>query len=92
MALDVRVLNEKGEEIQLSTLCSEDEPVPYSKADIKALSEELEQGVETDDLLDSFQIDHEDGDDSLIASDDEDSLYGDVYEDESSYDDYGDDN
>ena len=92
LALDVRVLNEKGEEIQLSTLCSEDEPVPYSKADIKALSEELEQGVETDDLLDSFQIDHEDGDDSLIASDDEDSLYGDVYEDESSYDDYGDDN
>ena len=94
LALDVRVLNEKGEEIQLSTLCSEDEPVPYSKADIKALSEELEQGVETDDLLDSFQIDHEDGDDSLIPSDDEeDSLYGDVYEDESADDDYyGDDN
>ena len=92
LALDVRVLNAKGEEIQLSTLCNEDEPVPYAKADIKALSEDLEQGVETDDLYESFQIEHEDGDDSLLPED-EDSMYGDVYEEESADDDYyGDDN
>ncbi len=94
LALDVRVLNAKGEEIQLSTLCNEDEPVPYAKADIKALDELMGgESVETDDLLDSFQIEHEDGDDSLIADEDEDSLYGDIYEDESADDDYyGDDN
>ena len=94
LALDVRVLNEKGEEIQLSTLCNEDEPAPYAKADIKALDELMGgESVETDDLLDSFQIEHEDGDDSLVPADDEDSLYGDVYEDESADDDYyGDDN
>ena len=94
LALDVRVLNEKGEEIQLSTLCNEDEPAPYAKADIKALDELMGgESVETDDLLDSFQIEHEDGDDSLVPTDDEDSLYGDVYEDESADDDYyGDDN
>ena len=92
LALDVRVLNAKGEEIQLSTLCNEDEPVPYAKADIKALSEELEQGVETEDLYESFQIEHEDGDDSLLPED-EDSMYGDVYEEESADDEYyGDDN
>ena len=94
LALDVRVLNEKGEEIQLSTLCNEDEPAPYAKADIKDLDELMGgESVETDDLLDSFQIEHEDGDDSLIADEDEDSMYGDVYEDESADDDYyGDDN
>jgi len=93
LALDVRVLNEKGEEIQLSTLCNEDEPVPYAKADIKDLDELMGgESVETDDLFDSFQIEHEDGDDSLIAGEDEDSMYGDVYEDESADDYYGDDN
>ena len=65
-----------------------------SDDDIKALDELMGgESVETDDLLDSFQIEHEDGDDSLIADEDEDSMYGDVYEDESADDDYyGDDN
>ena len=92
-APDLLGMNEKGEEIQLSTLCNEDEPVPYAKADIKDLDELMGgESVETDDLFDSFQIEHEDGDDSLIADEDEDSMYGDVYEDESADDYYGDDN
>ena len=88
LALDVRVLNSKGEEVQLSTLCNDDEPAPYSKADFKALSEEM---VETDDLLDSFQIDHEDGDDDYLA-DDEDTMFADEYEDADDADMYDDNN
>ena len=30
LALDVRVLDKNGEEIQLSTLCNDEEPLPYS--------------------------------------------------------------
>ena len=88
LALDVRVLNSKGEEIQLSTLCADDEPAPYTKADFKAISEEL---VETDDLMDSFQIDHEDGDDEYLA-DEEDTMFDDEYEDADDADMYDDDN
>ena len=90
LALDVRVLNSKGEEIQLSTLCNDDEPAPYSKADMRALAEEMEINVETDDLLDSFQIDHEDGDDLL---DDEEIVYEEEYGDDAGDADlYDDDN
>ncbi len=81
LALDVRVLNAKGEEIQLSTLCNDDEPTPYSKADFKTLDELMGgESVETDALLDSFQIEHEDGDEEVLS--DEDDLYGSVYEED----------
>ena len=73
LALDVRVQNENGEDIQLSTLCNDDEPAPYAKADIKALlaedGEELEHGVETEDMRDSFQYDNEH---SVFGEDDDD--------------------
>ena len=92
LALDVRVLNNKGEEIQLSTLCNDDEPTPYAKADIKAISEDLERGVETDELLKSFQIDHEDGDADFMVDDEEDSLYGEEYDEADDADLYDDDN
>ena len=84
LALDVRVLNSEGEEIQLSTLCAEDDPIPYSKADIHALEEPGEGNVEMNELKDSFLIDGADGDDGLFATEAE------VYDD--AEDSFSDDN
>ena len=67
MALDVRVLDKDGEEIQLSTLCNNDEETPYSKAPEIDFSEEFKD-VETDDLGDSFIIEN--------AEDDDDTFFG----------------
>ena len=73
LALNVRVLDKNGEEIQLSTLCNDDEVTPYSNRAKDALMEDVL--VETDELDDSFLIDDaEDGDDAY-----EDDL-GDVFE------------
>ena len=79
LALDVRVLDKDGEEIQLSTLCNNDEESPYSKAPEIDFSEEF-KNVETDDLGDSFIIENaEDEDDSFFGTeenfgDDDDDL------------------
>ncbi len=88
LALDVRVLNAKGEEIQLSTLCNDDEPAPYAKADVAAIEEAIGQTVETDDMHDSYFIDHDDGGED-DESDEDDDFYG-TYEDEGDGDDYDD--
>ena len=85
LALDVRVLDKNGEEIQLSTLCNDEEPLPYSnKAELAAIDEALgESGLEDGDLgdltiedengevIDNFGMDDEFGDDN----------YNDEYED-----------
>ena len=62
LALDIRVLDKNGEEIQLSTLCNEDD-VPQYSYKAKEMMEELqnEETVETDDIGDSFLIEDEDG-------------------------------
>ena len=62
LALDVRVLDANGEEIQLSTLCNDEEPLPYSnKAELAAIDEALgESGLEDGDLGD-FTIEDENG-------------------------------
>ncbi len=86
LALDVRVLDKNGEEIQLSTLCNDEEPLPYSnKAELAAIDEALgESGLEDGDLgdltiedengevIDNFGMDDEFGDDDN---------YNDEYED-----------
>ena len=91
LALDVRVLNQNGEEIQLSSLCVEDEPAPYTKADVKAIDDVLGQSVETDDLKDSFLIDHVDEDGELLDDEHEDEDDG-LFADEDSFrDDVADD-
>ena len=42
LGLDIRVLDKAGEEIQLSTLCNDDEPSPYAKhADFAAIEAEF---------------------------------------------------
>ncbi len=72
LALDVRVLDKNGEEIQLSTLCNEEEPTPYSRATDIDFSDDFAKGVETDDMQDSYIIENaEDEDDSFFASADE---------------------
>ena len=78
LALDIRVLDEEGNEIELNTLCAEEETPVYSTRafNLKEEDEEdFEQYVETDDVADNFIIeDAEEGN--------EDDMFGDVYEDE----------
>ena len=70
LALDIRVLDENGEEIQLSSLCNDDDTSSYSgKIDTSEMSEGLDRVVETDELSDSFQIeDADDGEDDFFDS------------------------
>ena len=70
LALDVRVLDRNGEEIQLSTLCNEEEALPYSRTIDFDLSEDLEKGYETDDIKDSYIIEN------VEDSDDDGDLFG----------------
>ncbi len=84
LALDIRVLDQNGEEIQLSTLCQEDEgPAFTNKADRAAIEEALgDDKLEMGDLRDAFTFEDEDGE--AIAEEEE---YFDGFESES-YDDY----
>ncbi len=62
LALDIRVLDEKGEEIKLSTLCNDDDVPQYSYKPSEIMEDfRKEEAVETDDLGDSFLIEDEDG-------------------------------
>ena len=85
LALDVRVLDQNGEEIQLSTLCNDDEPSPYSnKAELAAIDEALgESALEEGDLSD-LTIEDENGDvieESYGFDDGADDNYNDEYND-----------
>ncbi|MBQ8331030.1 MAG: DNA-directed RNA polymerase subunit beta [Clostridia bacterium] len=75
LALNIRVLDKNGEEIQLSTLCQDDDVVPYSNKAAEALMDDVL--VETDELDESFLID--DAEDGEEDYGDEDDL-GDVFE------------
>ena len=71
LALDVRVLDKNGEEVQLSTLCNEDDPVPYKRArDIRMDDDDFEGNVETKELYDSYTLTDENGDDIVDDGDD----------------------
>jgi DNA-directed RNA polymerase subunit beta len=76
LALDIRVLDEDGKEIELNTLCQEEETPVYSTRafNLKDDEEEFEQYVETDDVADNFIIED--------AEDSDDDMFGDVFEDE----------
>ncbi len=72
LALDVRVLDKNGDEIQLSTLCNEDDAVPYKRRpDIRLDDDDFDRGVETKELYDSYTLTDENGDDIAIESDEE---------------------
>ena len=63
LALDIRVLDQNGEEIQLSTLCQDDDgPAFSSKADREAIQDALgDDQVRMGDLRDAFTLEDEDG-------------------------------
>ena len=88
LALDIRVLDENGEEIQLNTLCADDDMPVYSNKAVAAAAEQdedFEQYVETDDVEDSFIIEN--------AEEDNDDMFGDAFEDDGFLDDeFADDN
>ena len=85
LALDVRVLDQNGEEIQLSTLCNDDEPSPYSnKAELAAIDEALGDVALEDGDLSDLTIEDENGDvieESYGYDDDADDNYNDDYND-----------
>ncbi len=74
LSLDIRVLDKNGEEIQLSTLCNDDDSPSYTgNSDSAAIDEALGQGYAPDDLRKSFLIedsDEENGGDGDGVSDD----------------------
>ena len=80
LGLDIRTLDSNGDEIQLSTLCSEEEEVlPYSnRIDRSIFEDDGEDEYDEDEISKNLMI--EDEDDDYFASADE-------LEDESAYDD-----
>ena len=71
LSLDIRVLDKSGEEIQLSTLCNEDDVPSYHRRDRRLEGAEFEENVETKELYDSYTLTDENGDD-IIETDDDD--------------------
>jgi len=88
LALDVRVFDNNGEEVKLSTLCNEDETPRYSGKPLTDLSELGYVDSDEEELRKSFQFEDEDGnpiepdEDEFIEEDD---IFGgdDSYEDDS---------
>ncbi len=68
LALDIRVLNKEGEEIELSTLCADDDaPVYRDKHLAAAVDEATGQSVETDEFKDSFLVGQVESDDDFFT-------------------------
>ena len=86
LALDVRVLDKDGNEIQLSTLCQEDEGPQYSgkPLDFPGL-EELHS--DEDELSKSYQFEDEDGNPIESEFDEEDDVFvpDDLFDDDSDF-------
>ena len=84
LALDVRVQDRDGNDIELSELCRDsDAPTIRSKADREAIDEVLGHNVEDDSIRDSFLLEDEDG--NALEEDEDDLMYDpneDVFEDD----------
>ena len=61
LALDIKVLDKNGEEIQLSTLCNEDEGPKYSGKPVDMSLFEDETTADDDEFRDAFQFEDEEG-------------------------------
>ena len=74
LGLDIRTLDKEGNEIQLSSVCNDDDDiVPYSnKAEEAFIDDIVDNTVETDDMDDSYLI--EDADDLLDEMEADDML------------------
>ncbi|MBR2019769.1 MAG: DNA-directed RNA polymerase subunit beta [Clostridia bacterium] len=73
LALDIRVLDKDGNEIELSELGREEESSSISKADAAAIDEVLGRSVEDDDMRKSFFFEDEDG--NALDDEEEEELY-----------------
>ena len=84
LALDVRVQDRDGNDIELSELCRDDDtPTIRNKADREAIDEVLGHNVEDDSIRDSFLLEDEDG--NALEEDDDDLMYDpneDVFDDD----------
>ncbi len=83
LALDVRVLDKNGEEIQLSTLCNEDDGPQYSGKPMEDFGGD-EMHADDDEFRKAFQF--EDAEGNPIEDEDEED-YGDLFEGDESFDD-----
>ena len=85
LGLDIRTLDKNGEEIQLSSICNdEDDVMPYSnRAEAALIESATDNAVETDDMDDSYII--EDADDLIAGMEDDDAddfaMFGDDSDD-----------
>jgi DNA-directed RNA polymerase subunit beta len=61
LALDIRVLDKDGNEIQLSTLCNEDDNSPYSVKSADEIPDFSSFDTDEDELKDSYQFEDADG-------------------------------
>ena len=90
LALDVRVLDKNGEEIQLSTLCNEDDGPKYSGKPLDEIPGLSDFASDESEFGDAFQIEDEDGNPITLPEEDEfasdESFVPDTYGDDS--DDY----
>ena len=74
LALDVRVQDRDGNDIELSELCREDDQPKFNKADRAAIDEVLGHNVDDGELRRSFMMEDEDGN-LLEDEDDDDGLF-----------------
>ena len=74
LGLNIRTLDKDGEEVQLSSICNDDDTFTYSNKAESALAETYDEltdlDAESDDIDDNFLIEDENGD--LIESFEED--------------------
>ena len=83
LALDIRVQDADGNELELNSLCNDDDgSVRHSKADAAAIDEVLGQRGSDEELRRSFLIEDEDGN---VAEDSSEDDYFDSYQEDEVY-------
>ena len=87
LALDIRVLDKNGEEIQLSTLCNEDDGPKYSGKPMEDLPDFSHFDSDEKEFEDAFQIEDENGDPITLPETDDydDSFIAEEYGDNSDF-------
>ena len=87
LALDIRVLDKNGEEIQLSNLCNEDDGPKYSGKPLEELPDFSHFDSDEKEFEDTFQIEDENGDPITLPESEEydDSFIAEEYGDDSDF-------
>ncbi len=78
LGLDIRTLDKDGNDIQLSTLCNDEEEVfPYAdRSELALIDNATDNAVETDEITKSFLIDDADDEDDFAYDEDEEFFDG----------------